>query len=369
MANVYDYLAWRGDIPFTHSPFNEIDGMVLARLAYLPLDGLALQGGSSPVPIPAIGDALLGQHEKGSVKLTKNAFDLLTALRGCERYAGVLAFDYVNVFDKESETQFAAVSFRIDEKSFCCSYRGTDSTLVGWKENLNMSFTTPVPAQEQAVRYLAGAAEIISQLEPDYRLTVAGHSKGGNLAVYAASYCDKAIQDRIGLVYNYDGPGFTDTVVLSPGYQRICTHVHTLVPQSSVVGMLLEHEEKYTVVRSTNKNIMQHDPTSWELTRDGFIRLESVTSSSRFIDYTLKAWMNSMNRQRREKFIDAVYQLLLTTDAATIRELNENKYSSFKKLWSSVRTMDEQTRKDMTFALKLLVKSAKLGMIRMLQDK
>ena len=369
MANVYDYLAWRGDVPFTHTPFGEIDGMILARLAYLPLDGVMEQGGSELLPISGIGETLLGQHEAGSVKLTKNAFDLLTALRGCDRYAGVSAFGYVNVFDKESETQFAAVSFRIDERSFCCSYRGTDSTLVGWKENLNMSFTTPVPAQEEAVRYLERAAEIISPLGPDDRLTVVGHSKGGNLAVYAASYCAKEIQDRIGLVYNYDGPGFTDTVVLSPGYQRICSQVVTLVPQSSIVGMLLEHEEKYTVVRSANKNIMQHDPTSWELDRSGFIRLESVTSSSRFIDYTLKAWMNSMNRQRREKFIDAVYQLLLTTDAETVRELNANKYSSFKKLWSSVRTMDEQTKKDMTFALKLLFRSAKLGMIRMLQDK
>lgn len=369
MANVYDYLAWRGDIPCSHSPFGEVDGMILARLAYLPLDSVMEQGSDKRIPLADVGRELLQKHAAGEVKLSKNSFDLLTSLRGCERYAGLSLFDYVNVFDTEGETQFAAVSFRIGEGRFYCSYRGTDNTLVGWKENFNMSFTTPVPAQERAVRYLEGAAELIARAEPGYRLVVGGHSKGGNLAVYASAYCEKPIQDRIELIYNFDGPGFTQTVVLSPGYQRICSLVNTLVPQSSIVGMLLEHEEKYTVVRSTNKNIWQHDPTSWELTREGFIRLESVTSSSRFIDYTIKGWMNSMNTRRREKFIDAVYQLLLTTDAKTLNELNASKYSNFKKIWSSVRNMDEQTRKDMTFALKLLVKSASLGMIRMLQDK
>ncbi len=155
----------------------------------------------------------------------------------------------------------------------------------------------------------------------------------------------------------------------SDGYKRICERVRTFVPQSSVVGMLLEHEEKYTIVRSTNSNIWQHDTYSWEVGRGGFTELESVTNGSRFLDYTIKAWMASLEPARRERFVDAVYSILLDTNVTTVRELTQNKLATFRKVFSSVRRLDEQTRKDLTHTVKLFAKSAKVGYLRMLQER
>lgn len=375
MADVYDYLTWRGDVPFSFSPFNEIDGMILARLSYLPFDAVTEQRSFTAVPLEKARETLLSKHASGERKLTKNQQNILSALKNCDRYSQVALCYYVNVFEERNQTQFAAVTFSIGENRYFAAYRGTDNTLVGWKENFNMSFSSTVPAQELALEYLNTVGnELLSRpaaknAENPLSLIVGGHSKGGNLAVYAAAFADKELQPLIEKVYNYDGPGFNDAIILSPGYQRICSRVTTLVPQSAIVGMLLEHEEKYTIVRSTNSSIWQHDTASWQLTRDGFTRLESVTSSSRFIDYTLKAWMNSMSRERRERFVDACYTVLIDTDASTLREIGANKYSSLRKIVASFRSLDEPTRKDVTFAFKLLLRSAKLGMIRMLGDK
>lgn len=118
-----------------------------------------------------------------------------------------------------------------------------------------------------------------------------GHSKGGNLAVYAAAFCPAALQERIAAVYNNDGPGFDADVIALPGYQRICARVQTFVPQSSIVGMLLEHEEAYTIIHSTGDGFGQHNLYTWEVLRDRFVTLETVTNGSRFLDRTLKQWL------------------------------------------------------------------------------
>lgn len=371
MANVYDYLSWRGDIPLSVDPFNELDGMVLARLAYLPFDYIMEQGNWEPVRLGTAIPVLLGKYSRGAANLTKNAVNILNALNGCERFAQFELLCYINIFDEEEQIQFAAVTFRLAENSYFAAYRGTDNTLVGWKEDFNMSFVCPVPAQLQAVKYLEVVADkAVRECESGSpRFIVGGHSKGGNLAVYASAFCREDVQHRIDRVYNYDGPGFNSTVISSPGYQQICSRVTTLVPQSSIVGMLLEHEEKYTIVRSTNTSIWQHDTASWQLTRTGFTRLDSVTASSRFIDYTLKAWMESMTPERRERFCDAIYSILKDTDVTTLRELGKNKSVNLKKVLLSIRNLDEETRRDILYALKLLLKSAKFGMIRALGDK
>lgn len=371
MANVFDYLEWRGDILFEHSPFNEVDGAVLAMLAYVPFDTVLGQRAFLPEPIGSVAEKMLLRRSAGRVSLTENAFRLLTALVSCPRFNALELMYYVNVFNPASQNQFAAITVRLAKDRYFVAYRGTDNTLVGWKEDFNMSFVCPVPAQAQSVSYLEAVVKQILLEDPsaDYRLLVGGHSKGGNLAVYASAFCAPELRARIESVYNFDGPGFNETVLATPGYREICTLVKTLVPQSSIVGMLLEHEEKFSVVRSMRTGIMQHDLASWEIVRTSFVRLETVTSSSRFIDYTLKEWMKSMDPPRREKFCDAVYAILLETDARTLRQLNEKKYSNFKKIYLSFRNQDEQTRSDLTYAFKLLVKSTKPGLMRLLSDR
>ena len=202
-----------------------------------------------------------------------------------------------------------------------------------------MSFRCPVPAQELAAAYLWDVAA-----QHTGTLLLCGHSKGGNLAVYAAANCAPAIQSRILAVYNYDGPGFPESVLRQAGYQAICDRVQTFVPQSSVIGMLLGHEERYTVVHSARMGIYQHDLYSWDVENGHFVSLESVNQRSRFIDTTLKAWLASLTPVERERFIDTIYELFASTEAGTWSEFQTKLFANTRQLLGARSKLDAETK-------------------------
>lgn len=228
-----------------------------------------------------------------------------------------------------------------------------------------MSFVCPVPAQVLASRYV----ERLANEKPEKSIVITGHSKGGNLAVYAAAFCDDGVQKRITSVFNYDGPGFDDRVLRTESYKRICKRIMTFVPQSSVIGMLLGHEEAYTIVHSEQTGMMQHDVYSWDVRRDGFDCLEQVDNSSRFVDFTLKAWITDLDYKQRESFFDTVYTVMKETNASTLREMGENWFASAVSVLKSIKNLDEATRKAALRTLGLLVKCAGMGISHMWQTR
>lgn len=346
MANLFDYLLWRGDLPFSAVAFNEVDGMILARFAYADLEN-AEPLRCNEATLGAVAQALA---EKRTQETDDTA--LLRALANSERFRDLRLCDYENRFDAETQTQFSAVTVRLTQALSYLAFRGTDTTLVGWKESFNMAFLCPVPSQRAAADYLARAAE-----KPG-RFLLGGHSKGGNLAVYAAAVCQPSVRERIEAVYNYDGPGFEASVLQSEGYRAIVPRVHTFVPQSSIVGMLLEHEENITVVRSTQTNgIQQHDVCSWEVLPRGFLCAEERTSSSRFIDATVSTWLDGIDHAQRKRVIDTVYAALEQTHAQTLQELGENRFAALKAVLRAARHFDDETKNAVTQTLRLLMRS------------
>ena len=353
MANIFDYLDWRGDLPFAQIPFCAVDGMILSRLSYLPFDGIVSETTAVSVPLFEVAQVLIEQEETARKVLLQEDLQLLLALAQSIRFQQVRLSAYVNQIDAETQTQFSAMTVALGDGRYFIAFRGTDDTLVGWKEDFNMTFTCPVPAQRSAAVYVE---RIMRQISGEFLL--GGHSKGGNLAVYAAAFCPEELQRRIVAVYNNDGPGFDERVLSTVGYKRICERVQTYVPQSSVVGMLLEHEEAYTIIHSTVGGMGQHNLYSWEVLRDRFVTLDTVTNSSRFVDRTLKQWLSSLMPEERERMVDAVYQMLRETNADTLRELRENKFSSAMSILRSARGLDEEGRRNLLHALGLLFRSA-----------
>lgn len=354
MENLLDYLRWRGDLSFDQSGFTAVDGAILARLAYLPFDGVPLG--------TTLGEAaaqLLSLPEWG---FSENDALLLTLLTDSPRFSVLRLRSFVDRLDEQ--TQFSALTVELSPEAWYISFRGTDNTLVGWKEDFNMSFVCPVPAQRLAVEYCKQIAG-----ETDAKLLLGGHSKGGNLAVYAAAFCGEPVQRRIRTVFNFDGPGFDEQVLASDGYRRICERVQTLVPQSSVVGMLLGHEECYTIVRSNQTGILQHNLYSWELLRDDFVRLEQVDNGSRFLDATLKTWLKEMDAGQRATFVDTICDVLVQTNAKTTREMSENWLHSAISITRSVKNLDDDTRRAVTHALSLLFKSAGHSLTQVMQTR
>ncbi len=354
MTDLFDYLSWRGDLGFDQAPFQEIDGMILARFAYAPFEYL-----EQPMPAGFVNvRELAASAEADETLRTGDRWrlrdgELLPAMAASKRFGDLSVGFFGCKLDEVLQTQFAAITVQLSEGLYALVFRGTDNTVVGWKEDMNMSFRCPVPGQEMAVEYVRRVAEKVAG-----RLILCGHSKGGNLALYAGAFCGAEVQERIDAVYNYDGPGFYGDILEKDGYQSISGRVHTYVPQFSVVGMLLGHPEGHTVVHSDNTGLMQHDVYSWEVYGPSFVCLETVTGPSQFVAGTVREWTQDMAPEQFEQFADVIYTVLTDTNFSTMHEMKENWFDTAWSFIRSVAGMDDATRDAAAEALKLLARSA-----------
>ena len=365
MSDLFDYITWRGDLNQASVPFNDVDALIFSRLSYIPFDGVVPPGFDGAKPLPEAARQVLAKNAINlDTETGRQDKRLLEMLLDAPRYQGLTLCGYESVINLETQEQFAALTIRLPLGA-CVSFRGTDGTLVGWKEDFNMSFSQVVPAQEHAVAYLNSAAAVPGTLR------LCGHSKGGNLAVYAAAFCNENIQSRIVAVRNFDGPGFQAGITARPAFQRILGRTRTFIPRSSVVGMLLEHEEPYTVVDSQGSGgISQHNVYLWEVHRSGFAELKQVSDSSQIIDRTVKDWVSNMDADQREKVINGLYAALTATQADTVHEVRERgKMAALK----AVMGLDEETRRLTLSAIRILYQSLLRSLpdspLKMLEDR
>ena len=268
-----------------------------------------------------------------------------------QRFGSLLLHDYVKEIDLDREMQFSAICIDFANGTYV-SYCGTDDTLVGWKEDFNMSILNEIPSQQQAVEYLTR----VGYQSPQNELYVGGHSKGGNLAVYASIYVEESIQNRIVAVYNNDGPGFTGYMMGDPGYLAMVPRIKTYIPQSSVIGMLLEHEEPYTVIKSKSVSLLQHDPYSWELLGREFVQMQDVTEDSQFLDTAIKTWFAEMTNQERNQLVDVMFTLLDTGNIENVLDIFHPK-NTLKYL--KTLSADDNMRKILSGEFQSFVEAAK----------
>ncbi len=354
MADIFDYLLWRGDLTLAASPFSELDGMILSRFAYIPFEYFSQTLPGQPVSVRDIARSALddGALEEGERWKLRDR-ELLEKMAASARFGDMQVCRHVSRLDERVQTQFSAVTVLLGDGRAFLAYRGTDNTVVGWKEDLNMSYLCPIPGQEMAAEYADEAGACFGG-----RLLLGGHSKGGNLAMYAGAFCAPAVQERIDTVYNFDGPGFFDEILEREEYRRIAARIATFVPQSSVVGMLLNHPEGHTVVHSTEKGLSQHDLYSWQMVGPRFDSLETVTGGSRFVDSAIKDWIAGTTPEQFEQFTDTVYRFMTGTQMATVHEMKENWFDTAVSFVHTVAGMEDSTRTAALETLKLLAKSA-----------
>ena len=358
MANLFDYLLWRGDLDFTQSPFNPVDNIILSQLSYLPLDGIVSGPGENGIGISAAVNILNEKINNSTPELRprmmyKDDPALIKALISSNRFGNCQLFGYVNHIDHARDVQFSAVSIHIGDGSCFIAFRGTDLSLAGWKEDLNMGFKDVIPSQLEAVDYLEKMASMINGA-----LRVGGHSKGGNLAVYAASYCRKEIKKRITEIYSNDAPGFNEKVIKSEGYAEIRERIKLVVPQASVVGMLLEHGCDYSVIKSSQAGLLQHTLYSWEVTHNDMVYVDKVTVGSRFVDKTLKEWIGNLDNERREKFLDGLYSILDASGVKSISELEKSWLKAAGRMVKSLGNIDDSTKQHLRKTMRELFLSA-----------
>lgn len=356
MGDLTDYLAWRGDLTFLNDPFNEVDNLLISELIYTNFDMIVPSiTEKQSITLREASALFFQKHSEEELKkdksLMKNIPFLMKKMAESRRFGQVLLCNYVNKIDYKEEKQFCAMHVILGDKSRYIAYRGTDDTLVGWKEDFHMSFIMPVPSQIEAVSYL----EETTKNSTD-SLRLGGHSKGGNLAIYSAVKCNLALKEQIIEVYNNDGPGFKKEMLQETDYQQMLPYITTIVPQSSIVGMLLEHEEEYQVVKSKQAGFMQHDGMSWEVMGNHFVHLDDVTKESHILDTTLKTWINSLTIKQREQFVDVLFTALEATGAKNVSQLTSGKLKNLNIIMKSYSTLDSQTKEVIIFIIKSLVR-------------
>lgn len=354
MSNIIDYLKWRGDLRLTQDFFNEVDNLILSILSYMPLEGIV---GELPYGRPVtLEDAIqkLISYQKVSEGsfLGKHA-QFLLLLSKSRRFKYTRLYGYVNKVDQKKEKQFAALTMLLEDGTIFISFRGTDNTLIGWRENFNMSYQTPVPAQGEALSYLEKVGLYFST-----PLRVGGVSKGGNLAVYASAFCSPTVQGRILAVYNNDGPGFHSWVLNTHGFNQIASRLHTFIPQSSVVGMLLEHSEEFIVIQSNQQGLLQHDPFSWIVMGRAFIHLDRVDSSSIYIDKALTSWIATLEPQKREEFIDVIFNIISSTGVKNLKEFTDNWLKNSLVILDTFKSLDNDSKELIRLTFRNLAKAS-----------
>lgn len=338
MSNIFDYIKWRGDLKIDAVPLCDADRLILAELAYVDF--------AEGEPI-SLAEACRDMVRRISVVRKSGAKwegmlhnrqdeELLKAVMNSKRFCDIKIGHFESRLNKENEEQFAAMTVLLPDSTVIVVYRGTDWSLVGWKEDFSMTWRKELPSQKSAVIYLEKIASMYSG-----KIEILGHSKGGNLAVYAGSFTSDDIVERITRITNLDGPGFNEEVNKSDKYLAVIDRVVTFMPRSSIVGELFSSKGNFHIVKSRGSGAVQHVTFNWEISGGDFVRTTRDLKGKR-VDNALNRWINSMENEERRKFIDTVWSIIDGDDIITLGDLIDGKNT--KSFLEKYRSMDKESR-------------------------
>ncbi len=360
IGNIIEYVHSYGYFDFKALPFNEVDALVLAQFVYLKTEALLpviMQ--NCPISHRAVTLAEIKFDPEVDQLFRDSRFEannraLFHEMCESKRYSTMKCMYCAYHTCTEDETQFMALTCILSDGSVKVLYRGTDETLIGWKEDFNMAFQYPIPGQQASRIYL-------EQIEPyiGKGFDLIGHSKGGNLAVYAAMNVREQIQRQIRHIYNLDGPGFRTEVYGMGNFERIADRIIKIIPHSSIVGMLLENHGEYKVVKSTNIGFLQHDPYSWLVDRIDFVYEERMDEGHRIMDENLNQWAMGLPKEEVESFVNALYQIVAASESTDLISFTKNWTKSLSGMANAIQNLDEETKGCIHRVMKSLANASK----------
>lgn len=350
MSNVIDYIRWRGDIPFSVDAFNEVDSLIFSELAYIPFE-LVIENNESGESISHLAEKLFSKPENdlkmGAIIPEKEIKEVLKLSSLSNRFKNVKLKNYVSLLCKDEQKQFCGMCFEISREYYCVAFRGTDDTLIGWKEDFNMSFNTPIPAQIDATKYLNKIG-----LKTRKKLYICGHSKGGNLASYSALTADDRVKKKIVQIYSFDGPGFRSDFLEQIDDNEIKNKTIKYLPQASIIGMIYDPVGSSKYVKSLGKGLYQHDAFNWQVLNNRFETVKELDKSSVEVHDLLNKWTASMSNEEREEFVEALYKLVTINDTATLSDIASDKFNFILGIFKA----DGKTKKVFLSAINRLIK-------------
>ena len=342
--DIIDYAILNAHKDFTKLPFSKIDGLIFSQLSYLNLDDLVpnLKNRGKGIYLSEIAENENYEKIFFLERTAEKNRKLLNAVAYSNRYGKIRVNYYEDIFDIEKDTQFCAITFIFPNDDACIVFRGTDSTITGWKENFNMLFSSPVASQSLAVPYVEKVAKKIKG-----NITLAGHSKGGNLAIYAATMCNDETKAKIIEIQSFDSPGFTKEFIESEKHIATEEKIAKFIPEESMVGVLLNNRENYRIIKSDGWGILQHDPFMWQVENDDFVNGEKLYLRSKFFDSTFNNWVYGSEPEQREKFVEALFEMINAANAENVTSFidwADNLKSNSSLIYENLKDLDPETR-------------------------
>ncbi len=294
--NIRDYVLLNDNSTF--DPHNPVDILAITQSAYFRFES------ESDLQLPSkIADLNIDMSRVHANRIRNVNHKFFIDMMHSDKFKEIEIVNFQSGFNTAEEMQFAAVTYRVNGEFIIVSFRGTDSTATGWKEDFNMSFSLRIPSQEFGVQYLN---KIMG--EYDLPVFVCGHSKGGNVAVYASSFCESQLKERIVKVYNFDGPGFNSSVIEDENYIEMVTRTEKYIPEASIIGKFMDSLEVETVIKSKQLSIFQHDVFNWIIEDGSFVEVPNISIYATQFSKSLQKIFESTNAEEREYVIDELYK-------------------------------------------------------------
>ena len=356
ITNIIDYLIWRGDLTFAQDHFNEVDALVLSRFSYMDMKDILYNDKNGMTVAKAY--ELYSANIAERPKFHDQDPELFRLMAGSLRFGDLMLMYHDFRFDDDSVEQFSTITIKLADEQYFLSFRGTDDTINGWKEDLLMTFDEEVPSQTDALEYLDLVA---ANTKGD--LFLGGHSKGGNLAIYAALFCKDEVAQRIKGVFSFDGPGLHKNIVKDIDKKIALPLITTYMPQSSFFGKMLSHKELQVTVNSNASGVLQHDIYSWEVVRKDFVLTSEDTAISRAFDQAFHDYLEKLSRSERKEVVDIIFDAVGECDVDKMEDLTKHFVGNLLKVMKHMNKLDEEDGKLIKEAISILGDSLKDSII------
>lgn len=341
MDNIIEYIKTYGQNTFVQKPFNEVDSLVICQLSYMNFQPFvpALKEKKEPVSIQSILEQNRMEELLAGYWYKEQNEELFRMVAASKRFKNMKFNFHENIVEEETDTQFSAITCFPDEGICYVAYRGTDATIVGWKEDLNLALSEPTHSQELAVEYLN---KVYGRVKQD--LFVGGHSKGGNLASYAAMNCSARTKKHLLAIYNHDGPGFRPEIFKQCDYDSVKDRMFKFIPKSSIVGVIMETGLNCEIIESHSIGTMQHNAFNWKIEGDHFVRVEDRTTAKKLQDEALNEWILSLSQEQVHTFVDTLYEVITASGAEDVFQFGGDLKGSITRSYEAMKDLDEDTR-------------------------
>ncbi len=356
MYTIADYVSWRGDLAFDRDPFNEVDNLLLSMFSYIEWGGIVSDkiGLESSISFQEAATRWLEKENKTEYIVSMPAYKevpiILEKASKMPRFKDIRMHGFSVILDPEETRQFSAVIFTVRKDRHFVAFRGTDDSIAGWKEDFQLSFKAEIPAQQAGAVYLK---EVCGAL-PGY-FAVGGHSKGGNIAVFSALQLPDSLQNRVLDIYSNDGPGLREALVESEKYKRVQSRIHTIVPKSSIIGMVLEHGEDFRVINSQGVGILQHNGLLWAVEGCRFVDEAGLTEESLRMNRTVRKWMETLTYEEKEDFVEGLFGIFEAAGTQTFTDWKTERLSRLEAMLKAYKEMDDKTRSGLVLGMELLI--------------